>query len=210
MQKLLKLIVSMGFLSISSCGAEEVKSTPNIIDVCVYEPELNVPALELLHMTAENGGRTCYFEGKKMVFIPSNNSKCDAIENLSLKSMLSVSEATDWFSACSAVSRNSISGERSIYFTYNGNKNVKESDFVDFGMDLKALVTNDALEVSHFGQYGNIICMESSDPYKVQRHINDSGVFVPETATIHFDERGCAEVSLNVQGLTWPNFNIGH
>lgn len=199
---------------VGACGSSNQERGRNVAsvsegDLCVYIANPATKPLQILNLTAERGGRSCFSDGEKKVIIPANNGRCSDIgDDLTLSSGISIAQADYEFSTCSALFRPSQQKRSTIYYTIES-RNLHDEDkgFFLFGADIQTLVTNDALPVSHFGRYGRLLCMETDDVDKVLAHISEADAFVPENVSRHIkEEMSCAQISQDIQGLNWPEF----
>lgn len=206
------LLISMLslFFTISSCrvrdfGTEVASSEQRL---CRYSSSGAHRPMQILRFTQDHGGRTCVQAGRTTLYIPTRDVNCKDFPQIKFINgdLISLEEGTSEFFSCSASTR--ISGSAnvpSLFYVIDENAPSEiKHDFLLVALDIGALVTNDGLQVEHFGMFGRIICMETGTPEAVIAHMQAAGVVkLPYVAT-EVSEETCQAVSQRVQNLQWP------
>lgn len=205
-------IVFAGACGSSSKDDIEQKGPPqNFLqsELCRYVADSSIKPMDILNITSQNGGRSCFTDEEKIVIIPSKDGKCqDFGRKLVVHESISIDDGDHLFTTCSPMFKASTEGSSAVYYTV-ADKNFHDEDrgFFLLGADIQTLVTNDALPVSHFGRYGRLLCMETKDSSKILDHIRHAEVFIPENVSLTVTEgASCARISRDIQGLEWPEF----
>jgi hypothetical protein len=144
--------------------------------MCVYIVANSADPLEVFDLTSMNGGRACYREGRRTVFLPAKNLACDYEPgfDLDLEEIISPDEMHDQFSACTALTgRGPIAPETEalIISHQKGSTSQGEREWYLCAADLRALVTNGALSVTNFQSGFGIVCLDTDQPDRLRAQI---------------------------------------
>ena len=81
-------------------------------------------------------------------------------------------------------------------------------DFLQFGLDMGALVVFDMLPVTHFGVANGVICMEAAAPEAVAERVTSAAIAMPEEFNVEIAHGSCRELTYIRTGRTWPEVII--
>lgn len=163
--------------------------------VCKYVLSRRPPTARLLDYTASAGGRTCYQNGTTILFLPARGPSCKAPAAFDVERShgLSASEAEKQYISCSALftPRHGETGQSVIYRP--SDKATEEDDgfFIQFGLDMGALVSNDGLPVSAYQVEEYEVCVETDVPAEVDRRVRESDIVNFDFVDVEFRSGSC-------------------
>lgn len=165
--------------------------------ICRYSVDNPQGNLTLFNITSQSGGRTCYKNGRVFVYIPTPNDRnCDGMTDIRVRSRqkLSMVDAEAEFLRCTAINQNSLNGSTSsvVISSPDSLEGRESEEYRTLVGNIQALVTNDGLEVLSYVSSFGFICLGTDRENDVVRHINNSGIPIPEDATISIQQRSCA------------------
>lgn len=136
--------------------------------------------MRLFDYTASAGGRTCYEDGKTILLLPTRTSVCSAPGEFDVESVQAISapEAEEQYLVCSAVfsPREGAAGNSLVYRPSNKATEEDEGFFLQFGLDMGALVSNDGLPISAYFMQEYEVCVETDVPTEVDRRVRESDI----------------------------------
>lgn len=212
MSRLIFLSISTSALLLSCSERSDFKQVNTDI-ICQYDSDRAVEPGFLLELSVEKGGRTCFHDQKKLLFLPSNDRrKCDDVQHFGSGRPLDERTATDQFISCSAISTPSAAyaGAGVIYFLMMDNSRTDDSEMVKMSMDVRALATNDGLRAYHVGFYSRMLCIETDDIEDVIEHLNKmiDSPMDPAIKMVRAPMKSCEAVSEETGNGSWPVFSI--
>jgi hypothetical protein len=144
--------------------------------MCVYTIASSAEPLDVFDLTAANGGRTCYRQGRRTAFLPPKNLACsyEAKFDLELEEIVSIGNAEEQFRICTALTNQGMISEETeaaIISHNRGSTPQGEQELYLFDADLRALVTNGALLVNNFQSGLGIICLDTDQPDALRAQI---------------------------------------
>ena len=203
MQRL--IIAAMIFLGVScrekdhepvlAASASSVLAADEAHPVCRFEITKPPEAMRLFAVTTQGGGRTCYSTDRVILIVPKPASGCLQLgqheyDNVRVVPRL---EAEGEYVRCSALSLDVEAPKNpALIFTRSNNEDEEINDaFIDFSLDLGALISNDGLPATYYLPGGPEICIEGPNLEELRRHIRASQIVDP--AHIHESVRpeGC-------------------
>lgn len=162
--------------------------------ICKYRLEHMPTPLQLFDYTASVGGRTCYQDGQIVLFLPALGETCDlrpdyiAVDGVSMPR----GEAERQYIKCSPLNLRTEDAKASVILRPS-DKATEEDEgfFLQFGLDVGALVSNDGLPVTGYLMEEYRICLETDRAAEVVRRIREADVVNFEFVTTAFSTEPC-------------------
>jgi hypothetical protein len=163
--------------------------------ICIYTVVNSVEALDVFEFTRSKGGRTCYRESRRTIFVPSSTTACDANSpiSLTLEQVTTFEDGERQFVACSAITGATVVGDDNTVLLLSSAEDPGESadrEFHLFVADLTALATNGALVADNFQSGFGIACFDTDQPDLLQRQIETS-LTIPDDVTLSLRQTKC-------------------
>jgi hypothetical protein len=175
-------------------GASSWKPSDNERQVCRFEISRPPEAMRLFRITTAGGGRTCFSNGRVIVIIPKVPSGCLQLVQgeYDILTVVSQFDAESEYTRCSALSLDAdVTHNPAIVFTRSNGSDEVNDAFMDFSMDLGALISNDGLQVTYFSPGGTETCLEGPDIDRVRQHIKSSQIVDPAHIREFVSPQGC-------------------
>lgn len=161
---------------------------------CRVELAQSPSPLTLFEITRSAGGRTCFKEGRVVVFMPEREGQCPHAERLAVHRLTweGEQEAFQEFRSCLAGSAPSDSGRALIYRPL-GPKEVDATSWLQFEVDSGALVSNAGLPATRYAASSKEVCFEGPDLDAIEREVREADLIETDAATIERVGESCAE-----------------
>lgn len=201
--------IGLAVLATLSCSAarpEDASDPPTVrfgkrgenhafANICRYEIVDLPPVLSVFEFTLEEGGLTCFTGDHGVLFVPQREANCPQPPGVPTSPRaLSQNEAAAEYLRCSAMASppSSRSSELTIYRPNPAHTGSNDT-FIDFFLDVGALVGNDMLPVTLLVQKGYVLCMESPDARRVARRITEADIAEPLEFLVAFGAGSCRD-----------------
>ena len=174
-------------------------------NICRSEA-LELPgAFVVAEFIIENGGRTCFTEGRSILFVPERAGQCATplSARMGKVSRIPWQEAEDEVLRCSAFGRPSAFLPTGVAI-YRPSGTGKDADFTQFGIDAAALTAYDMLPVTHFGAAFGLVCLEAPDARLAVERIRDADIADPADLLVEIDIGTCRDLTRAYTGTQWP------
>ncbi len=209
-----RLVFSVLALLGVSCGDGKSVTTNNIgeavkeargqesVDgrqVCRYQLNSFPQTKRLFEITTQGGGRTCYSGRHVVVIMPKGIAPCEALLPVTYErvDIVTPMAAETEYVRCSALSADSTHAIQSaIVFTKSRDNDQDVADaFLDFSLDLAALISNDGLPATYYYAGGGEICVESAHLDRVREQIREFQIVDPDHIREVLRPEGCGRAS---------------
>lgn len=162
--------------------------------VCRFLLDHLPPPLSLFDYTSSKGGRTCYLDGRTVLFLPTSAGSC--AQPLAFKVdhgvNMPLAEAEDQYVSCSPLNGRTAEPRSSIIFHPSARATEEdEGFFLQFGFDVGALITNDGLPVSHYLLEEYRVCLESDRAAEVVNRVREAEIVNFEFVSTEFSTEPC-------------------
>ena len=169
-------------------------------------------ALVIAEFIIENGGRTCFVDGRGVLFVPERGGRCPSPSSSQMGeiSRLPLTEAEQEVLRCSvfAIPSSDRPTEVAVYRPNPGRKDAGLL-FDQFGVDAAALAIYDMLPVTHFGAAFGVVCLEAADARFVVERIREANIADPADLLVDFHTGACRDVTPAYTDSPWPEFVLG-
>jgi hypothetical protein len=179
---------------------------PTFATICRYEFSDRVKPFAIFELTQSEGVQTCFSNGKGRAFVPLRRDRCPTVLGLE-GTQTNRAAAEDEFFRCSAAYQPSSRSETDVVLyrphpTYEG-----DADFLQFGLDVGALVTADMLPATHLAFAGDAVCLEGPNGREIVQHIAQADIALQEGLSVLVERGTCREIGLRLLGRSWPEIS---
>lgn len=175
--------------------------------ICRSEALELPPAFLTAEFIIENGGRTCFADGRGVLFTPERAGRCatPGSARMGKASPVPLGEAEAEVLRCSAFGNPSADRPTGVAI-YRPNTARQDADllFSQFGLDVAALAAYDMLPVTHFGAANGVVCLEAPDASLAVERISEADIADPDDLLVEFHTGTCRDVALAYTGSAWP------
>ena len=212
------LIVFLAWAT-SGCAIEEPQvqfgrrgETVRFGTICRSEALKLPPAFVIGEFIIENGGRTCFVDGRGVLFVPERAGRCPSPPSAQMgqPSRLPLADAEREVLRCSVFAI-PPSDQPTEVAVYRPNPSRKDADllFDQFSVDAAALTVYDMLPVTHFGAANGVVCLEAPDAQLAVERIRDADIADPDDLLVEFHTGACRDVTPAYTGSPWPESVAG-
>ena len=175
--------------------------------VCRSTASALPPAMALADFVIAEGGRTCFGGGEGVLFVPVRDNGCAQPETLGFSPPVEVShrQAQSEMLRCQAAYLPSAEEPTGVLIF---SPTPAAIDFLEFGLDMGALVVFDMLPVTHFGAANGVICMEALDPQAVAERVTSADIAMPDEFNVEIARGSCRELTYIRTGRAWPEIIV--
>jgi len=166
------------------------------------------PAMALADFIIAEGGRSCFAGGVGVLFVPVRDSGCAQPEIPGFSQPVEVShrQAQTEMLQCQAAYLPSADEPTGVLILSPTPTSI---DFIQFGLDMAALVVFDMLPVTHFGVANGVVCMEATSPEAVAERVTSADIATPDEFNVEITHGSCRELTYIRTGQTWPEVVVG-
>lgn len=188
-----------GSVQFGRLGEENVRFD----EICRSSTEQLPPAFEVFLFQLEEGGRTCFADGKGVLYVPKRRDRCPELAwpGFSDTTVLAGQTAEIELRRCLAFILPSRGPTGVLLYRPAAGGAV---DFTQFSLDLGALVAHDMLPVTHFGAANGVVCMEAPDPRLVAERVVAADIADSRELEVEIARGSCRDLTYERTGHRWP------